>query len=149
MKFSTILLISIGSATDLSVSPIEKLVQLTDMASELLETDAFKLRTNKHDRWLTNWNRKFVNNAKRMERSYKKCGTEYGEQDTDFIAKLDRENPCNGISDLMSGIWTWANRYLSTCKVNRIQFIPGMGNQLGIQQSRLVRWINKFYKGKG
>ena len=150
MKFSTIQLIIIGTAADNNVSPIEKLDQLTGIASELF--GAFKTRPGfgKHDRWVKNWNKKFVNNAGRMKRSYERCGTNNGELESDFVLNFDRENPCNGISDLMRGVWNWVNQYLSTCRVNSINLNPvDTFDHLGIQHRRVMRWSKILYKGKG
>ena len=60
MKFSTIQLISIGTASDVTVSPIEKLDQLTGIAFELFGTFKTKPGFRKPDRWVQNWNQKFV-----------------------------------------------------------------------------------------
>ena len=150
MKFSTIQLISIGTAADVTVSPIEKLDQLTGIAAELFGTLKTKPGFGKPDRWVKNWNEKFLNNAGRMKRSYQKCGTKYDQEDSDFVLNFDRENPCNGISDLMRGVWNWVNQYLSTCRLNSIVLNPvDIHDHHGHQHRRVMRWSNIFYKGKG
>lgn len=78
MKFSTMFLVGLSSADEKKVPPrhpLQRLNRLVQFTQEILNSGAFN---NKSDKWINMWERKFANNADRMEKSFtrgnQRCG---------------------------------------------------------------------------
>ena len=78
MKFSTICLAGLASATEKKVPPrhpLQRLNRLVQFTSEILNSGAFN---NKSENWIKMWEAKFANNAERMEQNFsrgnQRCG---------------------------------------------------------------------------
>ena len=70
MKLSTICLAGLASATEKKVPPrhpLQRVNRLVQFTSEILNSGAFN---NKSEKWIENWERKFANNARRMEKNF-------------------------------------------------------------------------------
>ena len=99
------------------------------------------------------WEDKFANNADRMENSFtrgnQRCGF-YDEnlphggpsddrkrRDIEFD-RYDRENPCTGMKQLITGFEKWSERYISACFGQKT---------FSHQARRMVKWGNIMNKG--
>ena len=56
------------------------------------------------------------------------------------LERYDRENPCIGIKNILTGFSKWSARYLSSCS--------GQKN-FEHQTKRMIKWDKLFYKGNG
>ena len=155
MKLSTICLAGLASATEKKVPPrhpLQRLSRLVEFSSEILNSGAFN---NKSKKWITKWENKFANNAKRMEdnftRGNQRCGF-YDEhqlphggpsddrerRDAEFD-RYDRVNPCKGMKQIITGFSKWSERYISSCS--------GQQN-FQYQAKRMEKWSGILNEGK-
>merc|ERR1712048_1013418 len=120
--------------------PLQRLTRLTEFTEEIMN-DWFTFLPSKQ-RWIN----KFSNNAKRMERNFKRGQQRCGHYDADqfphggparkrrsddFEDRYDREDPSVGIKQLTTGYRKWAERYLSQCSGRR---------NYSFQVNRMNRW---------
>ena len=90
------------------------------------------------------WETKFSNNADRMETAFnrgnQRCGfyddsMEHGGPEADRerrdVDRYDREDPCIGMKQLITGFSKWSDRYISQCSGQR-------NNQF--QKKRMTKW---------
>ena len=155
MKLSTICLAGLASATEKKVPPrhpLQRLNRLVEFTSEILKSGAFNHKSNK---WINMWEEKFANNAERMENNFtrgnQRCGF-YDEnqlphggpsddrkrRDAEFD-RYDRENPCNGMKQIITGFSKWSDRYISKCS--------GQKN-FQYQAKRMQKWRGILNQGK-
>jgi len=147
MKLSTICLAGLASANEKKVPPrhpLQRLHRLVEFTEEILHSGAFDSRPT---RWINSWEKKFAKNAERMEVNFKRgnqrCGfydsemlphggpeAERERRDLDF-ARYDREDPCTGMKQLITGFSKWADRYISNCS--------GQKNH-SHQKKRMTKW---------
>jgi len=96
-----------------------------------------------------NWIKKYENNANRMITRFDLCGfydesLEHGgpakvrrsaedEEDDQLFERYDKTNPVRGIQQITRGFAKWAQRYISTCKV-----------QPDRQVDRMNKWNQKM-----
>ena len=154
MKISPIYLVSL-TAAEKKVPPrhpIQRLNRLVEFSKEILDSGFFNHKSGK---WNSIWKNKFENNAGRMEKNFnrgnQRCGfydeqmlphggpdtvRERREYDLSFD-RYDRENPCIGIKNILTGFSKWASRYLASCS--------GQKN-FEHQTKRMERWEEFFYK---
>ena len=148
MKTFAVALIAAASADDKKVPPrhpLQRLSKLRDFAEEWCND-------NLSDRQAANWIPKFNRNVARFQRRWEQCGF-YDENqlphggpeparkrrsddlqcDANGICRYDQSNPLRGIKQITSGFRKWAERYVSTCKV-----------QPGVQVDRANRWFAKL-----
>ena len=155
MKLSAICLVGFASATEKKVPPrhpLQRLNRLVEFTSEILNSGAFN---NKSVRWIENWELKFARNAARMEynfsRGNQRCGfydenqlphggpsDDRARRDAEFD-RYDRENPCNGMKQIITGFSKWSDRYISKCS--------GQKNYQH-QANRMEKWRGIFNQGK-
>ena len=151
MKLSTICLAGIASATEKKVPPrhpLDRLDRLIEFSQEILQSDGFRWFDQV---WISRWESKFHKNAERMRHSFGRCGfydesLEHGgpavdrkRRDLDFD-RYNRENPCEGMKQIITGFRKWSERYLSKCR--------GQKNNKH-QAIRMASWSNSWNKGKG
>ena len=155
MKLSTICLAGLASAQEKKVPPrhpLQRLNRLVEFTSEILNSGAFN---NKSGNWIKMWEAKFANNAERMENNFtrgnQRCGF-YDEnqlphggpsddrkrRDAEFD-RYDRENPCNGMKQIITGFSKWSDRYISKCS--------GQKNYK-YQANRMEKWRGILNQGK-
>ena len=155
MKLSTICLAGLASATEKKVPPrhpLQRLNRLVQFTSEILNSGAFN---NKSFSWIQNWERKFANNASRMERNFsrgnQRCGfydenqlphggpsEDRKKRDVEFD-RYDRDDPCLGMKQIITGFSKWSDRYISSCS--------GQKNYQH-QAKRMQKWSDILNKGK-
>ena len=154
MKVSAICLAGLASASEKKVPPrhpLQRLNRLVEFTSQILNSGAF----NRSEQWIQMWESKFANNADRMEKNFnrgnQRCGF-YDEnqlphggpsddrkrRDAEFD-RYDRENPCTGMKQLITGFEKWTERYISSCS--------GQKNY-SHQAKRMAKWGNIMSKGK-
>ena len=155
MKLSTICLAGLASATEKKVPPrhpLQRLNRLVEFTSEILNSGAFN---NKSEKWIQMWVTKFANNAERMEKNFsrgsQRCGF-YDEnqlphggpsddrerRDAEFD-RYDREDPCTGMKQIITGFSKWSDRYISSCS--------GQKNHQH-QAKRMQKWSDILNKGE-
>ena len=149
MKTFAVALIAAASADDKKVPPrhpLQRLNRLKDFATEWCND-------NLSERQANNWIPKFYRNVARFERRFEQCGF-YDENqlphggpepdrkrrdandldcDESGICRYDQKRPLRGIKQITSGFRKWAERYISTCKV-----------QPGRQVDRANAWFQKL-----
>ena len=156
MKLSTICLAGLASATEKKVPPrypLDRLNRLVEFSSEILQSDEFRMIDQRIVGWKfkARWEEKFRRNAGRMETNFKRCGfydesLEHGapnderkRRDLDFD-RYNREDPCIGMKQIITGFRKWSERYLSKCR--------GQKNNKH-QANRLAYWSIRWNRGKG
>jgi len=146
MKVFIPALIAVAAADEKKVPPrhpLQRLNKLTTFSAEWCDA-------NLSAKQAANWSKKFANNASRMSRRFEICGF-YDEnqlphggpakRDTDAVEgaldeddlRYDKTNPVRGIQQITKGFSKWAQRYISTCKV-----------QPGRQVNRMESWNAKM-----
>ena len=151
MKLSTICLAGLASATEKKVPPrhpLDRLNRLIEFSQEILQSDGFRWFDQV---WISKWESKFYNNAMRMTKGYERCGfydesLEHGgpaedrkRRDLDFD-HYNREDPCIGMQQIITGFKKWSEQYLSKCR--------GQKNKKH-QAIRMASWSNSWNTGKG
>ena len=151
MKLSTICLASLASATEKKVPPrhpLDRLNRLIEFSQEILRSDDFRWFD---QRWITKWEGKFSKNAGRMSKVFERCGfydesLEHGgpavdrkRRDLDFD-RYNREDPCEGMKQIITGFRKWSERYISKCSGQR---------NYQYQVVRMGKWAKKWNEGKG
>ena len=125
--------------------PIQRLNRLVEFTEEIMN-DWFGFLPSQQA-----WINKFANNAKRMEKGFKRCGF-YNENvphggpkpvpssdrkrrgaDEIDVDRYNREDPVVGIQQLTTGFSKWAERYLSACSGQR---------NYNFQVNRMEKWNN-------
>ena len=134
MKFSTIFLAGITSATETDDAAIVSLDKLKRINEEILFSPSIK----KGAGWRYKWEGKMGRNCGRMQRSFRRCGTKYDGADDEIDVEYDIDNPCGAIKELLNGYSSWTTRYISECR--------GQKNY-SHQQNRFERWQNMWNKG--
>ena len=149
--------------------PLQRLKRLVEFTEEILTSDILQVFLNnsnheRSDKWIENWTqrwvRKFANNAGRMKTSFTKvnekkpgvqaCGfydenIPHGGPSNDrqrrevTLERYDRQNPCKGIKQLITGFSKWSDRYISLCNGQK-------NNQW--QKNRMIKWEDLLNKGK-
>ena len=129
MKFSTLILVTMASAEDKKVPPrhpLERLDRLTMFVAEIF-SDWYSWSPKK-EKWIL----KFVANADRMGRNFKRDNQRCGFYDetnlphggpsnhrerrfANDIDRYNREDPFEGIQQITTGFRKWAERYLAAC----------------------------------
>ena len=147
---------------------LERLVEFTEeiLTSDILQSFLINSNEERSDKWIENWTKrwvgKFATNAGRMERNFSKvnrkrmlleehyCGfhDESIEQDRGSsihrqrrevtLERYDRENPCKGIKQLLTGFSKWSDRYIASCS--------GQKNRQS-QPNRMIKWEGILNKG--
>ena len=151
MKVFIPALIAIASADEKKVPPRHPLQRLT----KLTKFSAEWCNDNLSAKQAANWAAKFERNAGRMERRFEICGyydennlphggpekvRRSAEGDEDGLERYDQENPIRGIQQITKGFSKWAQRYISTCKV-----------QPDRQVDRMAKWnakMNEYLQAK-
>ena len=136
MKLSVAAIVAVASAQDKKVPPrhpLQRLNKLNIFAAEWCNA-------NLSDKAAANWVAKFERNVARFERRFELCGfydanSEHGgpkpedrkRREEDELAFLDcdgalcprydKNNPVRGIQQITKGFSKWAQRYVSTCKL--------------------------------
>lgn len=151
MKLSTICLAGLASATEKKVPPrhpTDRLNRLVEFSQEILRSDDFRWFDK---RWITKWEGKFSKNAGRMSKVFERCGfydesLEHGgpavdrkRRDLDFD-RYNREDPCEGMKQIITGFRKWSERYISKCSGQR---------NYQYQVVRMGKWAKKWNEGKG
>jgi len=139
MKVFIPALIAVAAADEKKVPPrhpLQRLKKLTTFSAEWCDA-------NLSDKQAANWSAKFERNASRMERRFEICGF-YDEnqlphggpepskakrsaedEDEEFL-RYDKLNPVRGIQQITRGFSKWAERYISTCKVQPAKQVDRM-----------------------
>ena len=125
--------------------PIQRLNRLVEFTGEIMN-DWFGFLPSQQA-----WINKFANNAKRMEKNFKRCGfynenvpnggpkpdpssdRKRREADEIDVDRYNRENPTIGIQQLTTGFSKWAERYLAACSGQR---------NYNFQVNRMAKWNN-------
>lgn len=158
MKVSALCLAGIASGSNKKVPPrhpLQRLGRLVEFTGEIMNSGAFN---NKPLRWIQMWELKFANNANRMERNFERggqrCGyynpdrwvrgnkfqfnlnfSEHGGRDRrdafDNVDRYDREDPCKGMKQILTGFSKWSDRYISECSGQRT---------MQHQKKRMIKW---------
>ena len=151
MKLSTICLAGLASATEKKVPPrhpLDRLNRLIEFSQEILQSDGFRWFDQV---WISKWESKFDKNAERMRKGFGRCGfydesLEHGgpavdrkRRDLDFD-RYNRENPCEGMKQIITGFRKWSERYISKCSGQR---------NYQYQVVRMGKWAKKWNEGKG
>ena len=136
MKLAVATIVAVASAQNKKVPPrhpLQRLNKLNIFAAEWCNA-------NLDDRAAANWEAKFDRNVARFERRFELCGfydanSEHGgpkpqdrkrreEDDLAFLdcegslcPRYDKNNPVRGIQQITKGFAKWAQRYVSTCKL--------------------------------
>ena len=156
MKLSTICLAGLASATEKKVPPrhpLDRLNRLVEFSLEILQSHDFRWDYGRMagPKLKARWENKFRRNSRRMETNFKRCGfydesLEHGgpaddrkRRDLDFD-RYNREDPCIGMQQIITGFRKWSERYLSKCR--------GQKNNKH-QAIRMASWSNSWNKGKG
>ena len=125
MKISAAVFVAAASATEKKVPPrhpLQRLNRLVEFSEEIL-TDWFEFLPSQQS-----WINKFARNAGRMERNFKRGNLRCGfyddgqlphggpreRRDVDEI-RYNRNNPKEGVKQLITGFRKWAERYISEC----------------------------------
>ena len=156
MKISAVYLASVASAAEKKVPPrhpIQRLNRLVEFSKEILDSGVFN---HKSAKWNNIWKNKFETNAGRMKKNFlrgnQRCGfydenmLPHGGPETDRerrdidLERFDRENPCIGIKNILTGFSKWSARYLASCSGQR---------SFKYQTKRMIKWDKLFYEGKG
>ena len=157
MKIGAIVLAGLASADEERKvpprHPLQRLNRLVEFSGEILNSGPF----NNHgsEGWIDNWVRKFSINGDRMEKAFtrgqQRCGYYDNEnlphggpashnvqrRDIDDI-RYDREDPCTGVKQIMTGFTKWTLRYISQCYGQR---------ENAYQFKRLGRWHKVLNSG--
>ena len=151
MKFSTATLITIVSADDKKVppgQPLDRLNRLTELSNDILN-NWYSWSPSKNA-----WIQKFTNNAKRMERNFKRgsqrCrsndensishdgpSTNSGISSFDEFERHNQEDPVQGIKQITTGFREWTELYLAACSGQK---------KFQYQINRMNRWNIKLRK---
>ena len=123
--------------------PLQRLDRLVEFTDEIMN-DWFDFLPSQQA-----WINKFANNAKRMEKGFKRCGfydenVQHGgpdpssdrkrrEVDEIDVDRYNREDPIIGIKQLTTGFSKWAERYLAACSGQR---------NYNFQVNRMAKWNN-------
>ena len=99
MKFLTIFLAGITSATETDDAAIVSLDKLMKISVEILYSPSIT----KGERWRYIRTRKMEQNYGRLRRSFRRCGTKYGGADDEIDVEYDIDNPCGAIMELLNG----------------------------------------------
>ena len=135
MKFSTIFLAGLTSASDTNDTAISTLNNLEKISSEIFFSDTM----NKRPEWKHKWSQKFQNNSARMLESLQRCGTTYDEAEDEIETEYDTGNPCEAVDFLTTGYSEWTARYIASCNGQK---------RNSHQRKRMVKWNNMLQKGK-
>ena len=144
MKLSAVYLAGLASAAEKKVPPrhpLQRLNRLVEFTDEILNSGAFG---NKPQKWIDMWAAKFSTNAGRMETNFNRGGQRCGFYDDSMehggpagdrerrdVDRYDRENPCKGMKQLITGFSKWSDRYISNCS--------GQKN-MKHQKNRMSKW---------
>ena len=169
MKIGAIVLAGLASADEERKvpprHPLQRLNRLVEFSGEILNSGPF----NNHgsEGWIDNWVRKFSINGDRMEKAFtrgqQRCGYYDNEnlphggpashnvqrRDIDDI-RYDREDPCTGVKQIMTGFTKWPLRYISQCygqRENAYQF-KRLGRWHKVLNSGMVRKVKCFSKSQ-
>ena len=155
MKLAAIVLAAVASADeDRKVPPrhpLQRLNRLVEFGGEILNSGSFN---NQRAGWIENWVKKFSKNGDRMEKAFtrgqQRCGFYDSElpnggpeshnvqrRDIDDI-RYDREDPCTGVKQILTGFQKWTLRYISQCSGQRDN---------AYQFRRLTRWHKALNSG--
>ena len=149
MKTFAFALIAAASADDKKVPPRHPLNRLSKLKDFAVEWCSDNLTVNQAKNWIP----KFKRNTVRFEQRFELCGFYDSDQlphggpepgrkrrseddidcDESGICRYDKSNPIRGLQQITTGYRKWAQRYISTCKV-----------QPGRQVDRANRWFNKL-----
>ena len=135
MKFSTIFLAGLTSASDTNDTAISTLNNLEKISSEILFSDTI----NKRLGWKHKWSQKFQNNSLRMLKSVHICGTKYDEAEDEIEIEYDTGNPCKAVDFLTTVYSEWTARYIASCNGQK---------RKSHQRKRMIKWNNMLQKGK-
>ena len=136
MKFSTIFLACLTSASDTNDTAISTLNNLEKISSEIFFSDTM----NKRPAWKNKWSQKFRNNSVRMLESLERCGTTYDEAEGEIETEYDSSNPCKAVDFLTTGYSEWTARYIASCNGQK---------RNSHQKKRMIKWNNMLQKGTG
>jgi hypothetical protein len=129
--------------------PLQRLNKLNIFANEWCDD-------NLSAKQAANWGPKFDRNTDRMERRFELCGFYDEDQlphggpansrkrrsDGDDLERYDKENPIRGIQQITRGFSKWAERYISTCKVQPAKQVERMTKWFGQMTGKLAENIN-------
>ena len=145
MKLSVATIVAVASAQDNKKvpprHPSQRLAKLNKFAREWCTDNLTEKQAN-------NWIGKFDKNVERFERRFEQCGFYDDQQlphggpkpedrkrreddDDDILPRYNKENPVTGIKQITMGFKKWAERYVSTCK---------------LQPERQVQRSNKWFE---
>lgn len=147
--------------------PLQRLKRLGEFSEEILTSEILQSFVNNSNiersekwikKWTDRWIRKFSRNADRMEWSFTRvnrlkpeeplCGfydssIMHGGPDNNRqrrdLERYDREDPCKGIKQIITGFSKWSDRYISSC--------PGQKNRQW-QKKRMIKWEEDLNKGQ-
>ena len=144
MKLSVATIVAVASAQEKKVPPrhpLQRLNKLNKFAAEWCNA-------NLSEKAAGHWEQKFDRNVQRFERRFELCGF-YDENqlphggpkpedrkrreddDDDILPRYNKDNPVTGIKQITMGFKKWAERYVSTCK---------------LQPERQVQRSNKWFE---
>ena len=136
MKLAVATFVAVASAQDKKVPPRHPLQRLNKLNKFAIEW----VTDNLSEKAAANWGGKFDRNVDRFERRFELCGfydenqlphggpankeRRDAEDDLAFLdcegslcPRYDKNNPVRGIQQITKGFAKWAQRYISTCKL--------------------------------
>ena len=136
MKLAVATFVAVASAQDKKVPPRHPLQRLNKLNKFAIEW----VTDNLSEKAAANWGGKFDRNVDRFERRFELCGfydenqlphggpankeRRDAEDDLAFLdcegslcPRYDKNNPVRGIQQITKGVAKWAQRYISTCKL--------------------------------
>ena len=122
---------SVAETDDTAISTLNNLEQ---NISEILSSESI----NKRSKWKQRWTSKILKNSARMRESFERCGTRDHKANGEIAKEYDTENPCRAINQLINGFSMWTERYIATCKGQKMKLH---------HQKRFERWNNNLNKG--
>jgi hypothetical protein len=148
MKFFVPAIVALAAADDKKVPPRHPLQRLNKVNSFAAEWCGDNLTAKQADNWVP----KFERNAGRMERRFEQCGfydedqLPHGgperkrreEDDGEDMVRYDMGNPIRGIQQITRGFSKWAQRYISTCKVQPARQVERMTKWYGQMVDKLA-----------
>ena len=135
MKLSSIFLASFTTAAaETGDTAISTLNNLEQNISAILSSESI----NKRSKWKQRWTNKIQKTNARMRDSFARCGTRDDEANDEIAQEYDTENPCRAINQLINGFAMWTERYIATCKGQKMKLH---------HQKRFERWSDNLNKG--
>ena len=149
MKISKIFLVGFTSAADerlycdpmyhMMVPSCVAIFSLNDL--EKVSSEVFSNKSiNKRSSWKEKWIKKFRLNSQRMRGSFERCGTTDRAYEEQINVDYNSDNLCGTIQQVTTGLSTWTDRYISSCKGQK---------KNSHQKNRMIRWEDMLNKGKG